>query len=595
MAYRDEREALRAQVDNLQQELEKAREAADNVVLFPRKTPQQQRARAAIAGGVIVAVAGAGAGAWEWSKRVADREINTAWGHLSACLVGEPLAEGELASARARRIQLAYVSEAAGALGRWPGRCQAPAHQLYQKLHDNGRATSGAEDAAYWAEAIAAKIEKGAPDTEVLAMLDPLWKQVAEGHLVAIGSATDTTPPPPARPLHLADLASAAVTTVEAPATAIHTEALPGPDRHVLIDAPRVDPTLLCTLAAKAEAMTCRPLPGELGHKHGLRLLGTADAGAAPLVFAGQDGAGGIFRSDTGELVASVRASSGYAAADGYVAIQSSPSLSGGSFEVIEQKQPHAEVTRTTVKPEAQRETQVVTTIHRSRLLWDKALIQMLDENHLGTSPWVAYKTVPREGAGGVYHRIGDLNWVNTTITGCRGSSGMVARFGESEAYLLFNAGDRWQGPMAASGLGELRCDGADAVFLSRWPVGVKRCTPAGCEDQSPPGGVWPTSPARGMSASDVLDGEVAAAWATDQLGVRFRVASAVQLGSTADVVVFDNYVGAHGEPTRTSVVSGIRLVAAGRSAVLFLATPEGIRAIRLGADGTFAPAKITP
>jgi hypothetical protein len=76
---------------------------------------------------------------------------------------------------------------------------------------------------------------------------------------------------------------------------------------------------------------------------------------------------------------------------------------------------------------------------------------------------------------------------------------------------------------------------------------------------------------------------------------VRFRRASAAQLGNSGDVVVFDDLVGVNGEMTRASVVSGIRLVAAGRSAVLFLATSAGIRAIRLGADGTFAPAKLTP
>ena len=47
------------------------------------------------------------------------------------------------------------------------------------------------------------------------------------------------------------------------------------------------------------------------------------------------------------------------------------------------------------------------------------------------------------------------------------------------------------------------------------------------------------------------------------------------------------------GEVTRASVLSGIRLVTAGRSAALFLATSSGVRAIRLSADGTFAPATI--
>src|SRR6185295_18726404 len=105
---------------------------------------------------------------------------------------------------------------------------------------------------------------------------------------------------------------------------------------------------------------------------------------------------------------------------------------------------------------------------------WDKALVQVLNQKRLETSPWVAFHTLGKEGLGAAFQRIGDLNWINTTITGCRGTSGVVARFGPADAYLLFNQGDKWQGPLPASGLGELRCDGADAVFLSSWPVRVK-------------------------------------------------------------------------------------------------------------------------
>jgi len=74
---------------------------------------------------------------------------------------------------------------------------------------------------------------------------------------------------------------------------------------------------------------------------------------------------------------------------------------------------------------------------------------------------------------------------------------------------------------------------------------------------------------------------------------VRVRVASAAQIGAASDVVVFDDLYAANGEAARASVISGLRLVGAGRGAVLFLATNEGIRAVRVGADGGFAPAAI--
>jgi hypothetical protein len=174
MTYRDDRDALRARVENLEQELERTKEAAEEVVLFPEKTPRQRRARALMAGGALVVAAGLGVGAWQWSARTAQREIGAAWGRLSSCLVGDPLAPGETPRGRARRIELAYASRPRSAEARWPGRCQAPAHQLYQRLRENGSAEPGKQDAAYWAEEIAAKMERGAADDIVFGMLDPL-------------------------------------------------------------------------------------------------------------------------------------------------------------------------------------------------------------------------------------------------------------------------------------------------------------------------------------------------------------------------------------------------------------------------------------
>ena len=172
----------------------------------------------------------------------------------------------------------------------------------------------------------------------------------------------------------------------------------------------------------------------------------------------------------------------------------------------------------------------------------------------------------------------------------------MVVRFGGAESMLLFDTGGRWQGPLRADGLGDLlRCDGSGGVFLSGWPVSVKRCNPAGCDDQTPEGGYWPTEPARGTStvAFDFVDGKVVVAWWTEKHGVRFRAGSPAQIGKGSDTVVFDDLAGPDGEPARASVLSGIRLLAAGHTAILLLATSEGLRAVRLGLDGTFAPAPI--
>jgi hypothetical protein len=219
-------------------------------------------------------------------------------------------------------------------------------------------------------------------------------------------------------------------------------------------------------------------------------------------------------------------------------------------------------------------------------------VVQLIDEKNLKRSPWFGYRTLGKESMGEAFHRAFDLNWINTTITGCRGMGGSVVRVGPSEAFLVFNDGDTWRGPVPANDLGELRCDRGDAVFLSAWPPVVKRCTPGGCAVETAALGQWPSSPRRGMSAVDFADGNAVAVWATDRHGVRFRVGTPQQFGNGSDVVVFDDWL-ANGNLARASNLSGLRLVAAGRTAILFLATSAGLRAVRLGSDGSFAPEKV--
>ncbi len=595
MGYRDERDALRAKVESLEQALDKAK--ADEIPLFPKRSPGERRLRAAITAGVLLTIVGGGAGVWAWTKRAADQAVAVGWSKLSSCLVGDPLAPGEPAARRVRRIRLAYASAPRDANGRWPARCQVPAHDLYETLRDAGRAAKGENDVAHWAEALAAGVEQGAREEQIDATIEHLYEEAAKSGLVATPAVGVTPAPAPAKPLDLAGLAGAVVTRAEVAASSLYTEMLPGIDRHVVVEGAPADAAELCSLSAAKGNLTCRPLPAALAHKRGLRLIGATDAGAAPLIFAGRDGEDGIYRSDTGELVASVRAHSGYAAADGYVAIQTWPSLDDGHFDVIEQRRPGAEITRTAVKVEAQREIQPVTSIHRSKLLWDKAILQMLDGKKLDRPPWVAFKTLGKEPLGGAFHRIGDLNWVNTNVLGCRGTNGVIARFGPSDAMLLFNDGDRWQGPVAARGLGDImRCDGADAVFVSSWPPRATRCTPAGCDEQGAEKGAWPTLPTSGTStvAYDLVGGKVLVAWVTEREGVRVRVAPAAQIGKTEDVVIFDDLVGADGQAARASVLSGLRVMAAGGAAVVFVATSAGMRAIRVDADGSFRPAEIT-
>ncbi len=82
----------------------------------------------------------------------------------------------------------------------------------------------------------------------------------------------------------------------------VFTEPHPALDLRVLVDDPGTP--LLCTIKRAAAPAKCAALPKEItASKQGLRLIGTSDDGAAPLIFAGNRGSEGIFRADSGELV----------------------------------------------------------------------------------------------------------------------------------------------------------------------------------------------------------------------------------------------------------------------------------------------------
>jgi hypothetical protein len=160
---------------------------------------------------------------------------------------------------------------------------------------------------------------------------------------------------------------------------------------------------------------------------------------------------------------------------------------------------------------------------------------------------------------------------------------------------LLFFQEDRWQGPLPALGLGELFCDGADGMFLSaHWPVRVKRCTPAGCDALTEGAAPWRAEPKGKLFASDFADGRLVVAWITERDGVRFRIGMPAQIDNASDVVVFDDMVDEKGAYTTKAGASGVTVLAARDAAYLLIATPLGVRAIRVHADGKFEPAPIT-
>src|SRR5689334_7654747 len=128
----------------------------------------------------------------------AARRANASLSDLSRCLLGEPLAAGERASARARAVQLlAPPPSGAGDTHAWPARCAPHARQLATDLD----AAKSADAAKYGAAAdqagpIAESIARGSLPTD----LDGFFATLVSAGLVPVPGSNAPPAPAPAHP-----------------------------------------------------------------------------------------------------------------------------------------------------------------------------------------------------------------------------------------------------------------------------------------------------------------------------------------------------------------------------------------------------------
>ena len=85
----------------------------------------------------------------------------------------------------------------------------------------------------------------------------------------------------------------------------LQTETNPGTVLRLLVEDKDVpNSPFICTVSAGQPGAHCAPLSADVGSTmHGFRMLGTADDDADPLVFAGKNGADGVFRAQAGEKI----------------------------------------------------------------------------------------------------------------------------------------------------------------------------------------------------------------------------------------------------------------------------------------------------
>ncbi|MBI4700103.1 MAG: hypothetical protein HY744_02875 [Deltaproteobacteria bacterium] len=554
----------------------------------------QRRVLLVLAAVVPVLLLGGGYAWWRSSHRAGAHAVTKAWSLAAACLAGAPLRPGERPSLRARAIELGAATRERDHEPdmRWPHRCADLVASLATAWRQHGRDEGGADGLGPRAERLAVALGKAESVGDLGAAIDDLFDSASRLHLVAEPVALWLATPEPVHAPGMEALPEGALLTPRP--CSLERASIPplmGPELHVLLGEPRRDcGALLCTFTARGDDR-CRELGPEPASKSPLRLAGTAAAGATPLLFAGRDGEDGIYRADSGEKVAALRAQAAYVSAGGYVAIASAPLAPDGRFELVEQAAPGARPVRASIEPQSF--SPRATRIHRKQILWDLLLVDVQDERDERSRPRLQFRRLPAGGKPEGFAPVAELDWGGGPVLGCRTEQMTVARVGGGDGMLLFHSGQSWSAPLAFGGFpAAFGCDSGEAVFTG--PQGEQqRCTRERCQERP---GVAPSFEPlrlRDLQLADLGGKILAVALGARRGGVRYRHAEGKDLAlPAADRVLFDDLV-QDGAVRQQSAVQGVLLAGRGGFAVLLVATPGGVYALRFDAEGRAAAAKI--
>jgi hypothetical protein len=548
--------------------------------------------------GVIpVALAVLGVAWWYFGNKAADEAINGAWDTASACLVGAPLAEGEKASLRMRAIQLVAVHAERDRKTdtRWPARCADQVALLFEALREHGRTGDGDDSLAARAEPFAVQLRKAEVMHDLSIDVDGLYEAAAKMGLKAKQVGLQLPTPEPSKGFNLDTLPETAqLSPLQYTLDNVTSTPHIGTEIHALVYDKKVDEKpLLCTFN-KAGTDKCRQLGGELVGKSGLRLGGTADAGATPLALAGRRGLDGVYRTDgTFEQIVAMQVQSAYVAKDGYVAITSfSKKGKKGSFDLVQQAAPEAP--STTIEVDADMIGGDAYEIHRKALLWGKLMVQVFYGNDADYTVKLLYADLPVHGDTPKFAEVAEINWINARIFGCQTPTSVVVGVGDRRGFLTFYEGEKWSKPVHVEELSNVfGCHSGEIVFTSALG-NQQRCTPAGCESTRGVSSTFEPFQAKEAYWTD-LNGKVLNVASTDRRGaVRYRFSAGKNLGDVGtDLVLFDDLIRG-GQLQQNSTLLGLLLAGRSTYAVSLLTTPNGVYAIRFDADGIPKPAKIS-
>ncbi|MEO7329882.1 MAG: hypothetical protein ABI193_14990 [Minicystis sp.] len=591
---------------------------SDTMEAMARDRSRRSRRLALFGGVFVVAVGGGLFGLTRYQEAQSTAHIEGAWGAFSRCLVGKPLEAGEHADVRFRALQLTAMTlpepQRAPANGQsWPGRCGGLGYALSESLKDGGRAVKGEKDLAFWAESLAKQLKEGTSFTADLSEnVLHTWEEAEKAKLPATAGPEQAATPTLPQPLS-ADALAAGTPLTKAPFSlkSLYTDPHPNQKLHLLVDEKSVPGSpFLCTITG--QKAQCASLPKAITDSHqGVRLLGTADDEAAPLIFAGKRGNAGVYRADTGEPVDRIFSYGGYAAKDGFSALLGW-NEADEELRLIRKPSADGKKDTTTIKPDFR----IGNYYYNAQMLWDHVLLRGVNKSD---SRRLFALNLTRGDKLGEPVDVGELSEAGLHeygpdepphIAGCRTAEIMAVRVkGYDNEFLSFLVNGHWSTPVLVPATGgTLSCRKADAAITGVYPssqdsawkttVEQRRCTTAGCTDdeirmEQLLSGQLEFSPKEGRAVAADLDGKMLIVWsAGERGGVRMRLAAVDQIVKAPDILLFDDLI-KDGKVQNLSTLFDMRLFSREGYAILVLSTVSGVHAIRIEADGKFAPLMI--
>jgi len=555
----------------------------------------------ALAGLAITAALAGGFG--YYTHRSAMRHASAAFSDLNQCLIGETNTTGEEVVVKFRHHQVAMMGRTGdkrtGDAGEaWPERCESYALKLLDAADganlegDDG--VSLKESAAELAKALK---ENRMIDNDVSGVLLKLWTAGAKAELKPVPS-TVIGPPAHAIALTIGDLPDSAFITKEYVAlNDLQLPWHPSEASSFFFDQKDGDGPFHCH--ATNENLVCSHVAGPLAKRgHTLRLLGSADPGVAPLLFAGNRGDAGIYRADNGALVDRMASYGGYSRKDG-VAI--AVGYEGDKIFLTVQKGKEA----------------------GKRLDIDEELKRLFDEDppdrgHAFYNVQVAHGFLylrgtrkeerrfwafPIEASGrpgkpidlGILPEYGlvTANDERPHIASCRTGEGrrVVRVHGRNHDYASFLADAKWTKLIEGDDLfyKQMDCYGDRALFMG--DSRVETCTAADCKSANlrleAPGVL---SARAGTYGRAILGDKVIAIWGAGQRGgVRAKKGAPADLPTAEDTVLLDDLLD-QGKMVDLPTVTELRVIGGGGHALLLVQTKRGLSVIRIKADGSALP-----